>query len=276
VAYRGNQGFSTYHAMTTSLDYRGRRGGLRLGYTWARAIDNQSDALAGDFFDMSFARIGASPESGSTATFSRQFDARADRGDADFDQRQNLVVLAFWDLPSPPRGHRWLGGWSITQLAAFRTGFPFTVYAPSIVPTEGGAIWNQRANLKAPESAHISRPIDGGYRLLDATAFQAPDQAGLGNTGRNAFRGPGMFNIDLGLSRSFFVPRLGERARVVTRVDAFNVLNHANLNQPDSLISSPTFGQAMFGRQGKEAGFPTLTPFRETARELQVVLRVEF
>jgi hypothetical protein len=144
------------------------------------------------------------------------------------------------------------------------------------VPTEGGAIWNQRANLKAPESAHISRPIDGGYRLLDATAFQAPDQAGLGNTGRNAFRGPGMFNIDLGLSRSFFVPRLGERARVVTRVDAFNVLNHANLNQPDSLISSPTFGQAMFGRQGKEAGFPTLTPFRETARELQVVLRVEF
>ena len=277
IAYRGNQGFSNYHAFSASLDYRSRHVTFRAGYTWARVIDNQSDAIAGDFFDLNFARIGTPPESGSTATFSRQFDPQSDRGDADFDQRQNLVIVAMWELPSPIRWRRWLGGWSIAQLAAFRTGFPFTVYAPTVTPESGGVLWNQRADMQQPQAtATPRRPIAGGYSLLDASAFAPPNHSGLGMTGRNSFRGPGMYNLDLGMSRAFAVRELGKRGRVVARVDAFNVLNHANLNPPDSLITSPSFGQALFGRVGKSAGFPSLAPFRETARELQILVRLEF
>ena len=57
----------------------------------------------------------------------------------------------------------------------------------------------------------------------------------------------------------------------------FNVLNHANLNQPSDLVlGSPGFGTAMFGRRGRDTGFPAQTPFNETARQIQLILRIEF
>jgi hypothetical protein len=67
VAYRGNQGASDYYALAAAAGYRGSRGLFRLAYTWAHAIDNQSDALASDFFDLTFARAGPSPDVRSAA-----------------------------------------------------------------------------------------------------------------------------------------------------------------------------------------------------------------
>ena len=67
-----------------------------------------------------------------------------------------------------------------------------------------------------------------------------------------------------------------ESARLTLRADFFNVLNHANLGQPDSLITSPTFGTALYGRIGTDPGFPALTPFRETARQIQLLIRFAF
>jgi len=60
------------------------------------------------------------------------------------------------------------------------------------------------------------------------------------------------------------------------RADFFNVLNHANLGQPDSLMTSPTFGVERYGRIGSGSGFPALTPFQETARQIQFLVRVSF
>ena len=58
----------------------------------------------------------------------------------------------------------------------------------------------------------------------------------VGNTGRNEFTGPGLYNVDFSLARSFSVPHLGESTRFTIRADAFNILNHANLNNPDNLV----------------------------------------
>ena len=96
----------------------------------------------------------------------------------------------------------------------------------------------------------------------------------LGNSGRNSFAGPGLFNADVSLSR---VIRFQERARLVIRADAFNFLNHANLNNPSVTdIGTPGFGQASFGRQEEKTGFPLLTPLLESARQIQLLLRIEF
>jgi hypothetical protein len=64
--------------------------------------------------------------------------------------------------------------------------------------------------------------------------------------------------------------------RLTLRADVFNFLNHANLNQPDPLVTSPTFGVAKYGRTGRQTGFPALAPFVETARQVQIILRLEF
>jgi hypothetical protein len=60
------------------------------------------------------------------------------------------------------------------------------------------------------------------------------------------------------------------------RADAFNFLNHANLNNPNALLGSSSFGIARYGRTGFASGFPALTPFNETARQVQLSLRIEF
>ena len=72
------------------------------------------------------------------------------------------------------------------------------------------------------------------------------------------------------------MPYLREGTRLTVRADAFNILNHANLNNPDNLLGDPTFGVATYGRQGTPSGFPAVTPVNETARQIQLLLRVEF
>ena len=72
---------------------------IQATYTWSHTIDNQSDPLVGDFFNLSFSNIQANSPSTSRASFSEQFNPTADRGNADFDQRQNLVLLGYWNLP---------------------------------------------------------------------------------------------------------------------------------------------------------------------------------
>ena len=64
------------------------------------------------------------------AAFSQQFNIRADRGNSDFDQRHNLVFYSIWDLPAPFSGTkvgRVFRDWRFSQLAAFRSGFPYSV-----------------------------------------------------------------------------------------------------------------------------------------------------
>jgi hypothetical protein len=266
VAWRSGQGLSDYAALTAVARYRGRRAQFQAAYTWSHSIDNQSDPLLGEFFsDLSFARATATSARSTLASFARQFDSRGDRGNSDFDQRQNLVFYSIWDLP----GRGVLQGWKLSQLAAFRTGFPYTVLATALEPPSIN-VFNNRANLINPQYAE-QQDVKGGRLLLNAQVFSGP--SGLGNTGRNAFRGPGLYNIDVSLARSF---RVKEALTMTIRADAFNVLNHANLNNPQSNLGVAGFGVAQFGRTDRNAGFPSLAPLNETARQIQMIFRVEF
>src|SRR5687768_12843442 len=111
-----------------------------MSYSWSHSIDNQSEPLRGDFFDLSFTRIGGRRDFLAVSAFSRQFDSGADRGNSDFDQRHNLVVHSIWES-AVGKNRVWsalIGGWSIAQLAAFRSGFPYTVFGASGTPDAGG------------------------------------------------------------------------------------------------------------------------------------------
>jgi hypothetical protein len=280
IRYRANQGDSDYTALTVSGRYRSTHGQFHIAYTWGHAIDNQSEPLAGDFVDLRFTTISPDANGSGVATFSRQFDSRADRGNADFDQRHNLVFYSIWHFPSFYR-FSWLAPlfreWALGQVAAFRSGFPFTVFAsPTGNLLLGQPILNYRADLVDRAGVSTGQSFAGGRKLLNPSAFGHPDYSRVGDTGRNALGGPGLFNIDLSLSRSFGLRRLGESGRLTLRADAFNVLNHANLNNPASVLGLPDFGIAQYGRKGISTGFPTLTPFTETARQIQLMVRIAF
>jgi hypothetical protein len=145
---------------------------------------------------------------------------------------------------------------------------------------------NNRANIVDPNQAVLSNPVPvpGGMRLLNYSAFSEPGPSELGNSGRNAFIGPGFYSLDLSVARSFGLRWLGEGGRLTFRGDAYNVLNHANLGNPNSQFTDPrftnplttNFGIATFGRQGTQSGFPAVSPLNETARQIQLSLRVTF
>jgi hypothetical protein len=276
IAYRANQGLSGYRAFSAVARYRVSALQFQAAYTLSHTVDNQSDPLSGQSFNLAFTQI-TSPETRGVAAFSREFDSRGDRGDSDFDQTHNLVFYGIWDLPVWPKTKLFAAlsrGWRIAALGALRSGFPYTVQAPSSVGEE--FIENNRANLLDPAHAQQEVPAAGGKQLLNKAAFAEPAAGKLGNSLRNQFRGPGLVSADISVSRSFAVKWLGETGRLTLRADAFNAFNHANLNNPDALVGSETFGVATFGRVGRTTGFPAVSPFRETARQIQLLIRVGF
>jgi len=59
---------------------------------------------------------------------------------------------------------------------------------------------------------------------------------------RNSLHGPGRANLDLALEKSTNL--VGERAKLLFRVEAFNIFNHAEFRPPaDTSVLSGTFGQ---------------------------------
>ena len=81
--------------------------------------------------------------------------------------------------------------------------------------------------------------------------------ARAGNLPRNAGRGPGFWQLDVRLAKRFAVGR----TRAELLVDAFNVTNRTNLNNPIGNLASPNFGRST------TAG---------DARQVQLGVRFEF
>jgi len=269
LSYRGNQGLSNYYAWVTLASWAHRRGQAQVAYTWSKLIDTQSDPVGEDLFSTSFARVtsGRIPD---FPGFARARDSRGERGLADFDQRHNLVAMA---VAEPGLWIRPLRGWKAAIIGAARAGFPYTVFGPNTIEVGQGVTLNNRADLTGA-APRVNRPAAGGRLLLDRTAFREP--AGrVGTLGRNAFVGPGLYSMDVSLSREI---QLRERLRLALRADAYNVLNHTNLGQPDANFShdNPRFGVATFGRTGRQQGIASLTPLGDTPRRIQLIVRLMF
>jgi hypothetical protein len=264
--------------------YRNSRGMIQGSYTWSHSIDNQSDPLIGDFFNLTFTSIQTGQSTSQRSTFSEQFNPNADRGNSDFDQRQNLVLFSYWNLPSPFASSKFgvlLRNWTVAEMAAFRSGQPYTVYGTSSVIAGQGEILDNRANIVNANQTGFANPpaVPGGVQLLNPAAFSEPAASTLGNSGRNAFVGPGFYSLDISVARAFALPWLGESGRFRIRADAYNILNHANLGNPNALFTDPLtsqFGIASYGRQGYASGFPAVAPLNETPRQIQLSVHVEF
>ncbi len=95
----------------------------------------------------------------------------------------------------------------------------------------------------------VNRPPAGAdpnqYQYFDRSAFQpvnipAGQPQRFGTSPRNSIRGPGFWNLDLGLFRTISLPR---SVNLQFRFEALNALNHPNLANPGNNISDAgTFG----------------------------------
>ena len=109
----------------------------------------------------------------------------------------------------------------------------------------------------------------------------------MGSLGRNTLRGPGAWQVDLGIHRNF---PLTEKATVEFRFEAFNIFNHPNFANPQFVSAfvdgtdvtiDPLFGVVNtslargFGGGGNTGGFNPL--FQSGGpRSIQFALRFTF
>jgi len=105
----------------------------------------------------------------------------------------------------------------------------------------------------------------GQATWFDTGVFQAPAVNTFGNIGRNAFTGPGFFNLDLSVFRRF---KMSERFTVEMRAESYNFSNTPQYPNPDGGFGSATFGQITNAGIGSSAD--------GGSRQLQFGLRVIF
>jgi hypothetical protein len=273
ILYRSNSGASDYFALDALLRYRTSHGFFQAAYTYSHSIDNISDPMLSDLFNLADTNPDTIGQPHSFGVFTRQFDSRADRGDSDFDIRHNLVFYSIWESPGLGSG-RWLRqitrSWTFSQMAVFRFGLPYTLFAPYVLTPNAPWLVGARMDIGNPVAFHVSQPVAGGVQLVNPSLESIPAPGDIGNLGRNELRGPGFWNVDLSLTRSFPMPLLGEHGRLHLSASAFNALNHSNLGPPDSN------GLSMYGANQNQTEFPASLPLFPTPRRVQLQVKLTF
>lgn len=236
-------GFSNYHGLQVKLERRAAAGMYFLNsFTWSKTIDNGSQPLDGG-------------PGNDVPSVQNIFDLNADRGLSAYHRKFVNVTSIVWDVPfgsgprlgtTSSRPTDWiLGGWQITAINNLRSGAPITlVYQPSLANEVSPVITVFGRNQYRPNISGDPKLPDGErsrLNYLDRSSVSVPSPTQpFGNSGRNNVIGPGFFQLDLGLYKTFSIH---ERVRMQLRGEAFNALNRTNFNVPNGNISSQSFGQ---------------------------------
>lgn len=190
------------------------------------------------------------------ATYLRNFTWQASDN-----PRHRLSVAGTWDLPfgkgraymgSAPRLlDALIGGWNANGILSWRSG-RFVRF---------GA-------LQVNGSPILSNPTRDQW--FNASAFSIlPAYTPRTNPWQYAgLTGPGMFNVDASLVKSF---SLNERIKCELRAQAFNALNGFTPNDPNTDINSTDFGKSLYSLTNPDGGAPV-----QPGRRLQLGLKLVF
>jgi hypothetical protein len=160
------------------------------------------------------------------------------------------------------------GSWQVATILGAHSGFPINVTidrSATVVPD--GNTSNQRPDTVS--GVPLSPP--GGAtpsEWINPAAFAIPAPGRFGNLRRDVAKGPGLWQLDIGLSKRI---ALTEDWRLQFRAEAFNVLNRAQYGAPQSDFSA---GPGQFGVITQPVN---TTPIGSgTQRQIQLALRLEF
>jgi Carboxypeptidase regulatory-like domain len=247
VGTQFTDGTSNYNAMQVNVT-KGMTHGLQLitSYTWSHSIDNGSG-----FENSGFGVRDINP-----------FLPNLNVGDSAQDARQRLVIGYVYAIPNLHKTMNWapdriFGGWKMTGITTFQTGFPFNI--TDSAPTSGTCDPNfafygcWEAPNQVASSVKFLNPRNSSFNGLqnfwfDPSSF-APAAAGtFGNTGRSSVHGPGINNFDYSLQKD---TKITERMSFQMGIEAFNLFNHTQFNNPQGNVESANFGRITSAASGR-------------------------
>jgi hypothetical protein len=197
---------------------------------------------------------------------------------AGYDRTHVLQMGFVYELPFAKGSKSLLGqivrNWQINGIGSAYSGVPFSINGTNTAlncPGCGnGAFTLINVNGDPKPTGTPGSATEPWY---DKSNFSQPTglgRDGFGTSRRNQFRTPSVWNVDLGLVRSFPMGRF----RPELRIEAQNVFNHTNWGRPDTTFTSPTFMTFTPAAAHQFANSITATGTRE--RTIQVGLRLEF
>jgi hypothetical protein len=258
VDYKSDIGASTYNGLGLSLERRFSQGlEFQARYTWSHSINDGS--------------VGGGESNGPENVNCLE----CDKGPSVFDVRNNVAVNAIYQLPFGP-GKPFLGegvlgwifgGWEFSGVSLWHTGHPLTVdmdlsnsisnpsspfngFPYTYLLPNGDDQDSERPDLipGVPVILPHQHPAVGGSAgsaYINAAAFAAPptDANGnftrFGNEPNGILRALSYWQIDLALSKE---TKLTEHTALEFAVQAFNIFNHVQFGDPNSLnlVYDPT------------------------------------
>jgi Carboxypeptidase regulatory-like domain/TonB dependent receptor len=248
---RGSRGSSSYNAVNFKFQTQNLHNtgvSLVANYTWAHSLDDESSTFSDSL-------QGGSGDIGSLG-YTDLMNPKLDWGNSDFDITNRVVISPIWETPWYKSGRsaasEAFGGWSLVGIFTARSGVPFNVYdydnvlvgytVPRLTPatTPDYHVSSNPAAIGPNQFGLLSVPVPASFAPLNPTlgiSDFGPFPANM--TARNAFRGPGAWNLDTAVGKKF---RLTERYGMEFRAEGFNVFNHHNMyvNTPSLLYGGPT------------------------------------
>ncbi|MCX6596081.1 MAG: hypothetical protein NTV70_06915 [Acidobacteria bacterium] len=258
--------------------------------------------------------IGNSQGSNETTTAQNPFCFNCERSSNASDVRHYLNATAIYQLPfgvGRPRLNKGrlaplVSHWNMGTMFNMRTGLPINVLLArtDVVNVDGtGRIVSTSGTPAAGATAVINTPGGGASRSarrpdlvpgvnpfirdtnnmqwLNPAAFAIPAAGSYGNLGRNALRGPGMYQLDFNVSRRM---PMGESRALEFRCDFYNLLNHTNFASPPATLPNalPALQPGMPFSAATAPGFGVITSTigrnigLGTARQIDLSLRFSF
>jgi hypothetical protein len=243
---------SSYNSLNLSLHKRLSRGFQIDGvYTWSKSIDQLSTE---------------GPGSSSNQT-DPAFPA-TERGPSDYDATHRVNLSGLWQVPTPSDWKQnWMGrafgGWELSSILTFHTGFPWT-------PVTGKISSVQVRNADSISPTRPTQYFGGAGQDYSNDAFLTGSNFPLGGpayfdiadkgqpgVGRNSFRGPRFFGVDAALAKNIAIT---EKLNLQLRANAFNIFNKLNLmpflfGTDSTTIENPNFGRSSASMAGRVIEF---------------------
>jgi hypothetical protein len=258
-----NAGDSNYNALSVKLTRRYANGLTVLsGYTFSKSIDNGSGVrtLGSD---------GLFPQN--------SYCLSCERGRSIFDQHHRFVTSVVYGLPfgkgraylNQGIASRVIGGWDLNSIFTLASGFPLTVVPGSDRSQTTTGYDRTNATGISPV---LDNPNPGEWFNIQAFSLQPLNT--YGTAGRNVAQGPGIFDWDFSILKSFYFT---ERRYLQFRFEAFNFLNHPNFGDPNLTLGNNRLDNNNVPIPGT-GSFGTITSTRSgiDMRELQFSLKVIF
>jgi hypothetical protein len=280
--YFGNVSNSSYNALQATANMRASHGlTFMANYTWSRTIDDGGTFRSGYAIPAAFSQTGkAWAQDAIERTISTS------------NQPHHIVVTGVWNLPigsSVLGNNAWeraiFGGFKFSEIFQAYSGSPLAITGSSCgtnpaqstcMPTYNPAFsgpgrihgkWGQGVTAQSASVANTATPLtqSSANQFIDVRGFQTTGAYLFGNTSRTApynIYGPGNYQLDIGLARSFPL-HFTESARFNFRAEMYNLTNHTLFG-----VSSLAWGATNFGQVTTNANY--------NRRSAQLSGRIEF